>query len=77
MTTLPEATLNAVADHGGDAQDTVSGTYREQDTILDELSELGIDYNEVIAKLESEGVQKFVDAWKDLLTQLEAELASA
>lgn len=77
VTTLPEATLNAVADHGGDAQDTVSGTYREQDTILDELSELGIDYNEVIAKLESEGVQKFVDAWKDLLTQLEAELASA
>lgn len=77
VTTLPEATLKAVADHGGDGKDTVSGTYREQDVILDELSELGIDYNEVIAKLETEGVQKFVAAWKDLLTRLEAELQAA
>lgn len=77
VTTLPEATLKAVADHGGDGKDTVSGTYREQDVILDELSELGFDYNEVIAKLETEGVQKFVAAWKDLLTRLEAELQAA
>jgi transaldolase len=34
---------------------------------LEELSELGISYEEVVSLLEAEGVEKFVASWDDLL----------
>lgn len=77
VNTMPEATLNAVADHGGDGSETVRGTYDESDRVLDALSRLGIDYDEVVAKLETEGVDKFIVAWDELLTNLSASLEAA
>ena len=77
VNTMPEKTLDAVADHGGDGADTISGTYAESDLVLDALSGLGIDYDEVVAKLESEGVEKFDVAWAELLENLQASLDAA
>jgi transaldolase len=34
---------------------------------LEELAELGISYEEVVSLLETEGVEKFVASWDDLL----------
>ena len=41
------------------------------------LDALGISYNEVVALLESEGLDKFVASWKELLADVEGALATA
>ncbi|OAE01708.1 transaldolase [Arthrobacter sp. OY3WO11] len=77
VNTMPEKTLDATFDHGVVPGDTVSGTYAEANATLDALEKLGISYNEVVALLESEGLDKFVASWKELLADVEGALASA
>ncbi|MFF0016749.1 transaldolase [Streptomyces sp. NPDC005374] len=74
VNTMPEATLFATEDHGQIRGDAVSGTYEQARAELDALEKLGISYDEVVELLEEEGVQKFEDAWNDLLKSTEAEL---
>jgi transaldolase len=77
VNTMPEKTLDATFDHGVVTGDTVSGTYAEANATLDALDSLGISYNDVVAILESEGLDKFVASWKELLADVEGALASA
>jgi transaldolase len=77
VNTMPEKTLDATFDHGTVTGDTVTGTYTEANNTLDALEKLGISYNEVVAILESEGLDKFVASWKELLGDVEGALASA
>ena len=77
VNTMPEKTLDATFDHGVVTGDTVTGTYEEANATLDALDALGISYNEVVALLESEGLDKFVASWKELLADVEGALASA
>ena len=74
VNTMPESTLQAVADHGRVPKDSVRGTYRDAQQTLDQLAEIGIDYDDVVATLETRGVTKFQDAWSALQTQLETTL---
>ncbi|KUJ68839.1 transaldolase [Streptomyces albus subsp. albus] len=74
VNTMPEATLEATADHGQITGDTVRGGYQQARTDLDALAALGIDYDDVVQLLEDEGVEKFEAAWNDLLKSTEAEL---
>ncbi|MFE6100092.1 transaldolase [Streptomyces laurentii] len=74
VNTMPEATLEATADHGEVTGDTIRGTYEESRRVLDAVAELGISYDDVVQVLEDEGVEKFEAAWIDLLTSTEAEL---
>ncbi|MBT2597198.1 transaldolase, partial [Arthrobacter sp. ISL-72] len=64
-------------DHGTVTGDTVTGTYAEANATLDALENLGVSYNDVVALLESEGLDKFVASWKELLGDVEGALASA
>lgn len=77
VNTMPEKTLDATFDHGVVTGDTVSGTYADANATLDALETLGVSYNEVVALLESEGLDKFVASWKELLADVEGALASA
>lgn len=77
VNTMPEKTLDAVADHGEVRGDTVSGSYAEANQVLDDLAAQGIDYNDVVALLETEGVDKFEVSWAELLEDLRAALADA
>lgn len=77
VNTMPEKTLDATFDHGVVTGDTVSGTYADANATLDALENLGVSYNEVVALLESEGLDKFVASWKELLADVEGALASA
>jgi transaldolase len=77
VNTMPEKTLDATFDHGVITGDTVTGTYTEANNTLDALEKLGISYNDVVAILESEGLDKFVASWKELLGDVEGALASA
>ncbi|MEV6129706.1 transaldolase [Streptomyces violaceusniger] len=74
VNTMPEATLEAVADHGEISGDTVRGTYEQAKADIDALAGIGISYDDVVQVLEDEGVEKFESAWNDLLKSTEAEL---
>ncbi|MFJ4695972.1 transaldolase [Streptomyces sp. NPDC088766] len=67
VNTMPEATLNATADHGAVTGDTVTGGYAQARADLAAVAALGISYDEVVTRLEEEGVAKFAVAWQDLL----------
>lgn len=74
VNTLPEKTLEAAADHAQVTGDTITGTYDESERVLNELEQLGISYQEVVEKLEREGVEKFVASWEELLETVTANL---
>ena len=74
VNTMPEKTLDAVADHGEIRGDTVTGGYAEAAATLDALDALGISYQEVVELLEREGVEKFEASWSELLDGVAAEL---
>ncbi|MFD7495729.1 transaldolase [Streptomyces sp. NPDC059832] len=74
VNTMPEATLDATADHGQITGDTITGTYQQSSAELDAVAKLGISYDDVVQLLEDEGVEKFEAAWIDLLNSTEAEL---
>ena len=74
VNTLPEDTLNAVADHGEITENRIPENYEMDDTHLDDLARVGIDYHQVVAKLEAEGLEKFVAAWNELLASIKEQL---
>jgi transaldolase len=67
VNTMPEATLRAVQDHGGDVHDTVTGTQDEARHVIERLRAVGVDIDEVTEQLEVEGVDKFDASWAQLL----------
>ncbi|MFV8186235.1 MULTISPECIES: transaldolase [unclassified Streptomyces] len=76
VNTMPQATLEATADHGGITGDTVTGGYGEARADLAAVEALGISYDEVVQQLEDEGVAKFESAWQDLLNAVTKSLDS-
>jgi transaldolase len=77
VNTMPEKTLDAVADHGEVKGDQVRPFYADAHRTMDELAAAGIDYDDVIDVLIREGVEKFVKAWHELLGTVEASLEQA
>ncbi|MEU3473964.1 transaldolase [Rhodococcus sp. NPDC006774] len=77
VNTMPEKTMDAVADHGEIVGDTVSGKGPESQEIFDRISALGIDITDVFVTLENEGVQKFEAAWNELLEATGEQLRQA
>ena len=77
VNTMPEATLEAVADHGKVTGDTVTTAYADAQQVLDDLAAAGIDYDQVVDQLEQEGLQKFEDAWNELIESVTANLEKA
>ncbi|MGH3976269.1 MAG: transaldolase, partial [Pseudonocardiaceae bacterium] len=75
VNTMPEKTLLALADHGEVPGDQVSGTAEQAQHVFDELTEVGIDLDDVFVVLEREGVEKFDASWKELGETVAAQLA--
>lgn len=73
VNTMPLATIDAYQDHGDpnpssfDAVDIV----RSNDQ-LEHMAAIGIDYDDVVATLEREGVEKFTASWLELLEEVES-----
>jgi transaldolase len=74
VNTMPEKTLEAVADHGEIRGDTIHGTYDEARAVFDQLRAVGVDLDDVGRVLEDEGVEKFSTSWNNLLDTVEATL---
>jgi transaldolase len=74
VNTMPEATMDAVHDHGVIAGDTVRGHYADAQQVLDDLKKVGVDYDDVVGVLETEGVEKFEDSWNQLIEAITEQL---
>ncbi|WP_353827618.1 transaldolase [Agromyces sp. SYSU T0242] len=77
VNTMPEKTLEATFDHGVVEGDTITGAFAEAGRVLDALTSVGVDYDDVTDLLEREGVDKFVVSWNELLDTVRAALESA
>ena len=76
VNTMPEATLNAVADHGEVTGNTIVPNYSEANKVLDAIS-VYVSYAEVVEKLEVEGLSKFDVSWEELLQTVREALEQA
>jgi transaldolase len=74
VNTMPEKTIEAVADHGVITGDTVTGRAAESQALFDKLAAVGVDLPDVFKVLEDEGVEKFAASWKDLLDATREQL---
>ena len=73
VNTMPLATVEAFADHGiarRSVDEDVSGARR----LIEEINELGIDFDAVTLQLQREGVEKFVDPFRDLIARVSEKL---
>jgi transaldolase len=77
VNTMPEATIDAFADHGTVAGDTIRGRYDEARQVFERLEALGISYSDVVAVLEEEGVDKFEASWTDVAATVSDALEEA
>ena len=71
VNTMPEKTLNALAEQG-DGVPTIAGTYEESHSIMDRLAALGINIKDVTDKLEADGVAQFINSWDSVLADVQA-----
>jgi transaldolase len=77
VNTMPEKTLDAVADHGKLVGDTVSGKGEAALEVIELLTGVGVDIDNVYQVLEREGVEKFEASWAELIETVQSELNKA
>ena len=73
--TMPEETIEAYQDHG-EPQARLREELAQAHVLMDELRDAGVDYDDVTATLERDGVEKFAASFDDLLATLERKRAS-
>ncbi len=77
--TMPLETVRAFQDHGEVAR-TLDRGLEEARQVFEQLERVGVDYDDVTATLEREGVEKFAESFEQLLDGVRAkrgELAAA
>ncbi len=67
--TMPEDTIEAFQDHGR-PQARLTAGLDDARRVLEQLADVGVDYDDVTATLEREGVEKFAAAFAGLLQTL-------
>jgi transaldolase len=72
VNTMPRETIEAVQDHAR-IESTLERGVDEARRTLEALAEAGVDYDDVVAVLEREGVQKFADSFKELIDGVAAK----
>lgn len=74
VNTMPEGTIDAVLEQGNLHGDTLTGARAEAEKVMADVAAAGIDFADVFAVLEKEGVDKFVAAWDELLESMAVRL---
>jgi transaldolase len=72
VNTMPQATLDALIDHGVVRGNSISARYADAVDVFRELSALGISLDQITTDLEIDGVKKFAQAWEELLANVKA-----
>ena len=76
VNTMPLETVRAFQDHGEVKRDSLTEGIDEAKALLADLAAAGVDYDDVVATLEAEGVQKFADSFAELLDGIRAKVGS-
>jgi transaldolase len=72
VNTMPRETVNAVQDHAV-IERTLDRDVEAARRILDEMEDAGVHYDDVVATLEKEGVEKFAKSFRDLFADIETK----
>ena len=72
VNTMPRETIEAFEDHGAVAR-TLDQDVEGARRVLAAFAEAGIDYDDVVATLEREGVDKFAKSFQQLFADVEAK----
>ncbi len=74
VSTMPEQTIRAFADHGDARPDAIEKDVEQAQSVAHALGEMGIGLDLVAWQLEHEGIQKFIDAYDTALHTLDDKL---
>jgi len=77
VNTMPEKTMEAVYDHGIVPANSITAHYDEAREILAAVAAEGVSYDDATALLETEGVDKFIVSWNELVESVAGALAAA
>lgn len=72
VNTLPDETIEHIADHGNIAENSAAAQMAESSAVVSALAGLGIDLNEAGETLQAEGVKSFEDAYAKLLGSIKS-----
>jgi transaldolase len=72
VNTMPRETVEAFVDHGK-VDDTLLRDVDGARAVLEAFADAGIDYDDVVATLEREGVEKFAKSFEQLFADVEAK----
>jgi transaldolase len=79
ISTMPAETIKAFQDHGR-VEARLESDLQEAQYLFNQLYAAGVDYDDVVATLEREGIEKFVASFNELLqgiAEKRQQLASA
>jgi transaldolase len=69
ISTMPEETIRAFQDHGR-VELRLESDLDEARHLFNQLSAAGVDYDDVVATLEREGIEKFVSSFNEVLKRI-------
>lgn len=75
VNTAPPATIDAFIDHGVTRRDSLLERTDEAVAFINSLPDAGIDFAAITARLQTDGVESFADAYTSLLTAIEHKQA--
>jgi transaldolase len=76
VNTMPEKTLLAFADHGSVNGNSIEPNLLAAKDVISQLTEVGVNLDEVTDLLEKEGVEKFIVSWHELMASVDEALKS-
>jgi len=77
VNTMPEKTMEAVFDHGVVPAQSITNHYEEAEAVMAAVAAAGVSYDDVTELLETEGVDKFIISWNELLESVTNALNAA
>src|SRR5262249_19460704 len=75
VSTMPEATLKALADHGP-LGGLLSADGGDSDAVLARFASAGIDVKALASRLQDQGAKAFVDSWRELMSVIASKSMS-
>lgn len=74
VNTMPLETIDAYQDHGTQPRAFGPEEIAAAHGTIDSMADVGVDYVDVMEVLETEGVDKFIESWNDLVSDVESQL---
>lgn len=74
VNTMPLETIDAYQDHGPRPRAFGPEEIAAAHGTIDSMADVGVDYDDVMEVLETEGVDKFIESWNDLVSDVESQL---